>query len=656
MRKNIILTILFIVLSLHGHALVVSNTAGNLSSKVTNFDITSLKVNGTMNAVDFYFIADNLKKLSTVDLGGVRITACTIDEQHYWNHKFVADEVPVGAFGGMMVETVVLPSQLRSIGKAAFAACHSLSSITLPETLDSISDYAFAGCTSLTTVTLPASVTIVGVGAFMRCTSLSTFAVQPASRLKRIDATALMDCPALKNLSLGTAVQKLGERSLAGTGIEHLDLSACSSLTQVGDAFMVKTPVVDAALPASLTGMGVAAFLYDTDLASVSLGGNLTDLSDFLFAGTGLNGDLVLEGITSVGDYALYNVTGLSVVELPPTVTWLGSYAMAGMTGLTALTSNATVVPALGEHVWRGVNQSQIPLTVPAGSQKDYQAAAQWKEFLFESGWIKGDVNNDGEVNIADINAVVSIILGAQVSSETWQRADVNGDGEINIADINAVVGIVLSPNHLLDGRIDTDDQLHMNPVNVTPGQEYTVNILLDNADNYSALQCDITLPQGLSLVSAKAGQGQLFESSDMDASTTRTLMYSMDKRQFSADGPAVLSFTVKADASLATESQILLSNVVLSDDADVAWHAADAAAQVTNSTGIEDLTANADRVWIEGRTLCIDTRQSGSVQVAAVNGTTQSMRLAVGANFYDLEPGFYVVLLNGKSYKIAIK
>lgn len=54
----------------------------------------------------------------------------------------------------------------------------------------------------------------------------------------------------------------------------------------------------------------------------------------------------------------------------------------------------------------------------------------------------KGDVNGDGEVNIADVNAVINIILGGSDSTEG--RSDVNGDGEVNIADINTIINIIL--------------------------------------------------------------------------------------------------------------------------------------------------------------------------------------------------------------------
>ena len=53
-----------------------------------------------------------------------------------------------------------------------------------------------------------------------------------------------------------------------------------------------------------------------------------------------------------------------------------------------------------------------------------------------------GDVNADGEVNIADVNCLTDVIQG---DSDTYEgRADVNKDGEVTIADINTVIDIIL--------------------------------------------------------------------------------------------------------------------------------------------------------------------------------------------------------------------
>ena len=59
---------------------------------------------------------------------------------------------------------------------------------------------------------------------------------------------------------------------------------------------------------------------------------------------------------------------------------------------------------------------------------------------VFTAGAITGDVNNDQEVNIADVNAVIEIIF---INGDDM-AADVNGDGEINIADVNAIINIIL--------------------------------------------------------------------------------------------------------------------------------------------------------------------------------------------------------------------
>ena len=60
---------------------------------------------------------------------------------------------------------------------------------------------------------------------------------------------------------------------------------------------------------------------------------------------------------------------------------------------------------------------------------------------------LSGDVNNDGEVNIADIMAIVEVILSPSGNHNAARliRADVNRDSEIQVADINAVINILLN-------------------------------------------------------------------------------------------------------------------------------------------------------------------------------------------------------------------
>ncbi len=58
--------------------------------------------------------------------------------------------------------------------------------------------------------------------------------------------------------------------------------------------------------------------------------------------------------------------------------------------------------------------------------------------------YYKGDVNKDGTVSIADVTALVNMILG---KTEKNEMADVNADGDVSIADVTALVNIILGKN-----------------------------------------------------------------------------------------------------------------------------------------------------------------------------------------------------------------
>ena len=54
---------------------------------------------------------------------------------------------------------------------------------------------------------------------------------------------------------------------------------------------------------------------------------------------------------------------------------------------------------------------------------------------------VKGDINGDGKVDIADINAVINMMLG---KADAVPAADLNTDVNVDISDVNAVINLML--------------------------------------------------------------------------------------------------------------------------------------------------------------------------------------------------------------------
>ncbi len=82
-------------------------------------------------------------------------------------------------------------------------------------------------------------------------------------------------------------------------------------------------------------------------------------------------------------------------------------------------------------------NQKNLYIYVPGNGIAAYTLTAG----------VLGDVNGDGKVDIADVNAVINMMLGLTPSPSPegeGSPADVTGDSQVDIADINAVINIML--------------------------------------------------------------------------------------------------------------------------------------------------------------------------------------------------------------------
>ena len=127
---------------------------------------------------------------------------------------------------------------------------------------------------------------------------------------------------------------------------------------------------------------------------------------------------------------------------------------------LTAIAPRREVVEE-GDSTWRmvsGIVDTCYTVRALDGGIYEYMVKAIYTDGT-ESVWsniqhvtlvgggeelLVGDVNNDGEVNISDVTALIDYILGLSIDNFNIEAADVNSDGEINIGDVTAVIDIIL--------------------------------------------------------------------------------------------------------------------------------------------------------------------------------------------------------------------
>ena len=118
---------------------------------------------------------------------------------------------------------------------------------------------------------------------------------------------------------------------------------------------------------------------------------------------------------------------------------------------LFALTGTAGAVATIQVAVAGGeggavVGENEVKVTNTKLTEIDGASTherASWEgKWTIEEGTapgLKGDVNNDGEVTIADFVAVLNAMAGSEVPGDP----DVNGDGDVTIADGVAVLNIM---------------------------------------------------------------------------------------------------------------------------------------------------------------------------------------------------------------------
>lgn len=676
-------------MGMSAHATVIDNTAGSLESLTTDRSITSLTVTGSMDARDFKFIADSLVGLNELDLSQVQIVGYANANKPLVGtfFTFPADELPATVLMGSEISSIVLPQGLKSLGHASLAGCANLKQVELPESLTSIGSYALSG-SGIESITVPQSVTSIGESAFARCAALQSATISVnvipdyaffgtaalsqltlGSNVTTIGRSAFNGCTALNEITVGedNNIQVIDAEAFIGASAQGFDLNKLANLESIGAWAFAGAGLQAANLPQSVGTIGQGAFYYTPSLTTATLPQGITIVPDYAFAGAALNGKFALsEDVEGVGNYAFYNDSAISVFTIPAAVSYLGSWAMAGMTKLDTVNAAPAVVPELGDSVWAGIMQSAVMLNTADNDIADlYAAVDQWKEFHILRNYLVGDVNMDGDIDVTDVNAIVSHVLGNEVVPFDLEAADINHDGVIDITDINALVLFVLEGRHeyirkvkghkASQGNITTDG-ITIDDFSIASGETREIEINLTNARSYSALQFDIDMPQGLEIVPGSiSGTARGIKHSFMMSSRQDRIMgYSNSLAPISGNEGAIIKIQVKATQDV--QGDISISNIIFTTAQSERFMGTDSYAMVSGTTGVNDLGYNNDKVFAQSGSIIIETATGAAAQIVATNGSSQEITAAGGRTQVAVPAGIYVVVLNGNSYKVAVK
>ena len=689
MRYLLILNIM-VGMALNAAALDVTTTAGQLHEAVTDVSATTLKVSGTLDARDFRFLAETMPQLSSLDLSDAAIEAYSDPEAALLSSvtEYATNVLPQAAFAGSALSEVTLPPTLTGIGQAAFAGCEQLISIVMPATVTTVGAYAFSH-TGLTTIELPATVTF-GEGAYARCPQLVSATIHSThiskdlfkgddalttvtigDEVTTIGEGAFTGCTALTGL--GTAgnciVETIGREAFAQSGITHMDFSTMPLLTSIGAWAFANTPLETATVPATVTQLGEGAFYYADQLTQATLPA-LSDIPEFAFAGNthATQPEVLAEGSERIGAYAFYGDSAYTSFLLPSTITFIGNRAMAGMTGLQTFDVLCDVA-ALGDSVWAGIDQSAVNLDTHRSNDVSdlFEQADQWKDFYVLHDYLLGDANNDTRVNVRDITTTVDYILEREPAVFIFQAADVLTDKLINVRDVTGMVELILDedyrtvralPRRGAPSMPTVDDVLAVAGCAIGPRQSGTLSVDLSSTRNYNALQFDLLLPEGMTLTGTRV-DGRLSNHvrtvGERD-NGYRIVAYSAGNDGIAVGNGTVMQLDVQTDATLQSGSYITLENIIFADlDSDYA--AAPSTTYIDNVTGIDDTTLGpASKAWGGHGEIVIESSAAGNAQVIAMSGIARDVAVTAGTTTVEAQPGIYIVVIAGKSHKVAVK
>ena len=283
--------------------------------------------------------------------------------------------------------SVTIGNSVTSIGSHAFFACYGLTSISIPNSVTSIGGSAFYNCLRLTSVTIGNSVTSIGGGAFSGCFRLTSITIP--NSVTSIGNGAFSGCRGLTSVTIPNSVTKINSSVFSGcSGLTSVTIP--TSVTQIfGSAFSGCSGLTSIDIPNSVTYIGDGVFNGCSGLQQITVESNNSvydsrgDCNAIVETSTntliaGCQNTVIPESVTSIGNHAFYECSGLTSVIIPEGMTSIGSSAFYKCSGLTSVIMAGETPPTLVSNPFNNINSGCVLYVPSDAAVTNYQSWASY--------------------------------------------------------------------------------------------------------------------------------------------------------------------------------------------------------------------------------------------------------------------------------------
>ncbi len=356
-------------------------------------------------------------------------------------------------------------TSLKSIGNYAFGGASSLGNIKLSSQLTTIGNYAFTSCSSLN-VTLPSSITSIGKYAFYNCKALTKDQILgEAGKTLKMGYKAF-DSSGVSKMTIGcTGNGAFSVDSCFFGNTKDFKLYFHSNIFYWARHTLASTWAEkdrNCILPYALCDDNNKAIVcFDIDVSQLqgyamivsnynASARNLYTVYLGTYASIPAGTPVVVLCTPTGGKYIYFNAAS---APLEPSKY---NNLLVGTTASTYLqpSAKATYIYSSADGKFHHVSTTNWRDNLVPGCSAYLKLPDEYDSIDVlpfggndPTGGItttKGDIDNNGVVDVTDLNILINIILGKSSASNYGGRADVTGEGNIDVSDINAVINIIL--------------------------------------------------------------------------------------------------------------------------------------------------------------------------------------------------------------------